>query len=130
MKMAVKAKLMYDEKQLTMENTMHAADPLDFLAAKVRDALTRSIDAHDKTPIDPSALKLTVDTLSANMARVRDMIVQIIEPLMQEKNVEIVRHIFIFLGDTAFLHFLLSNEDVQPNRIVMRDSLSKLLQGS
>jgi len=121
LKLSMKAMLMADEGILNRENTFHAMDPINFLAKKVLIACEKPADEiksnHELVP-----------SLMANFSRVKDILVQLVENNMKEKNIQKLKDLFVYVGSRPFLECLLLNPDAAEHKAQVASSLRLLLK--
>jgi hypothetical protein len=121
LKLSMKGMLMADEGILTRENTFHAMDPINFLAKKV-------LIACEKTPEEIKENHELIPSLLANFSRVKDIIVQLVENNMKEKNVQKLKDLFVYVGSKSFIECLLLNPEADEHKKQIAASLRLLLK--
>jgi len=115
LKLAIKAKLCADEGRLTEKNTAHAAQPINSLSVQMLRHLQQAPGTVD------------VSSLAGNFSRIRDLIVDIMQPHLKPKNLEKLVSVFKFIGDPKFLNDILNNEKYAEERNAFKEHLGNVL---
>lgn len=121
LKFSLKAKILADEGILDVKSTIHAMDPINFLSRKLLEACEMPIEKLKRN-------KEVLSSLLGNFSRVRDIITELLEDAMKEKNVLKLKELLQYLGSMEFLSSLLMDERCVAQKTVLGKSLRELLK--
>jgi len=81
-----------------------------------------------KESLTPAKTSETVSSLVANFSRVRDLLGQIVEPYMTEKNHTHLKELFLYIGSNEFVTMLMFDEKAAKSKAKMAAALRTLLK--
>jgi len=117
--LACKGKLLFDAKLITSETTKDFAGPINALCI----AIFLALEERRKQP----SKNADVNTLALKFAQMEAMVLQLLKPLIKEKNLAKVTEVFKYFGSERFLLMLLSDPNYHEFKTTVHKNLKLLL---
>lgn len=117
LRLALKTKLLVDEKRVTVHSVIHLIDPVQFFLIKLNSA-SQSKDVDEKT----------MDALMGNFSRIGQHTEQLLQGKMKDKNLAKLKDVFQFYGSKEFLGPFLRDQKLYDEKIKFTQNLSQMLK--
>jgi hypothetical protein len=117
--LACKGKVLFDAKYITPANTRDMAGPINTLCISIFLVLEEK-RKHPTKDVD-------VNTIALKFAQMEAMVLQLLKPLIKEKNLAKVSEVFKYFGSARFLSLLLDNPNYHEFKTTIHKNLKLLM---
>jgi len=118
--LACKAKVLYDAKLITPSNTKEFTQPINQLAIGIFQVL----ETRKKSPTKPA----DVTPVALKFAQMEAMLINLLRPLIKEKNLKKVNEVMGYFGSKQFLDVFVNDPDYHEFKATLHKNLKSLIK--
>lgn len=118
LKIALKAKLMYDNKLITEADARELIGPVNEMVSKLHEGL----EMDSKMPVH------LISLIHAKFDVVEGLVCKLVKKHMTPKNIQKMRDVFAYFGSVRFLDLLLNDDKYSTEREAVEQSVGVLVQ--